>query len=133
MGAYPPVQIRFTNTNTGDSTVSASERMPIRTGHRIPSTTPLFPTGQLLATPGALQVMAQHQVEPMKLLARHVSGDWGDVCDEDAQTNAQALLRGARIFSVYRLQHPSSRSAETIWVITEAGRHCTTFLLPSEY
>lgn len=113
--------------------MSSSNRSPVRTGHRVPSTTPLFPTGQLLATPGALRVLTLYATEPMKLLARHTSGDWGDVCAEDAQTNEQALLHGSRIFSVYQLKHPTQPKTETVWLITEAGRHCTTFLLPSEY
>ncbi len=113
--------------------MSSSDRFPVRTGHRIPSNTPLFPTGQLLATPGALRVLMHYGIEPMRLLARHTSGDWGDVCDEDAQANAQALLHGSRIFSVYKLKHPTRPEGETVWLITEAGRHCTTFLLPSEY
>lgn len=112
--------------------MSNSNRFPVRTGHRIPSATPLFPTGQLLATPGALRVLTLFAAEPMKLLARHTSGDWGDVCAEDAQTNELALLQGSRIFSVYKLKHPT-KPTEKVWLITEAGRHCTTFLLPSEY
>jgi hypothetical protein len=89
---------------------------------------PQFPLGHLVATPGALQVLEQHGIAPMQLIARHRSGDWGDIDPGDAKTNAQALRVGARILSSYRLAN-----GEKIWIITEADRAATTILLSSEY
>jgi hypothetical protein len=68
-------------------------------------------------------------------LLRHISGDWGDLDDEDKQANDQALVLGARIISAYHL--PSFNRLK-IWIITEAAnshgeRYCTTILFPSEY
>lgn len=111
-----------------------SDRIPVRTERRVPSLTPLFPIGHLLATPGALQALESIGIDPLSLITRHVSGDWGDLCEEDRQSNEMALLHGARIFSVYKHGHPDGSGQElTLWVITEADRACTTLLLPSEY
>lgn len=89
---------------------------------------PLFPLGQTVATPGALDAMAQTQTNPAVLLHRHLCGDWGDLDGEDKQRNDEALSDGSRIFSAYQV-------AETVklWVITEADRSATTILLPEEY
>ena len=90
-----------------------------------------FPLGQLAATPGALDLLEQHQVSLFDLLARHASGDWGDVGDEDAHANEQALIHGSRLLSCYKLvtSNPDTR----VWIISEADRSVTTALLPSEY
>ncbi len=87
-----------------------------------------FKPGQLLATPGAVEVLEANAVEPMALIGRHLVGDWGNVCDEDAQANEDALADGARLFSGYVLNH-----GQRVWVITEADRSATTILLPDEY
>jgi hypothetical protein len=98
---------------------------------------PRFELGELCYTPGALDVMQRYQVSPFQLIARHVAGDWGDVCPEDAQTNEEALQEGSRIFSVYVLPPPLSEgetlAAAKVWIITEADRSVTTILLPEEY
>lgn len=96
-----------------------------------------FELGQLCCTPGAQALMQRYQVSPFQLIARHVAGDWGDLCPEDAQTNEEALQEGSRIFSVYVLPPPLSDGetlvAAKVWVITEADRSVTTILLPEEY
>ena len=90
-----------------------------------------FPLGQLAATPGALALLEAHHVSLFALLARHARGDWGDVGAEDAQANDQALIHGTRLLSCYTLVpgNPDTR----VWIISEADRSVTTFLLPSEY
>jgi len=81
--------------------------------------------------------MQRYQVSPLQLIARHVTGDWGDVCPEDAQANEEALQAGSRIFSVYVLPPPLSEgetlATAKVWIITEADRSLTTLLLPGEY
>jgi hypothetical protein len=89
---------------------------------------PLFPLGQIVATPGALQACAQAEVNPAKYINRHVFGDWGDLGDEDKQANDLALERGSRILSAYNLP-----TEERLWIITEWDRSATTLLLPLEY
>ncbi len=93
----------------------------------------LFPLGQVVATPGALEVLEAAGVAVGTLVARHAVGDWGELDREDRSLNEQALVSGARVFSVYRI------SAEvTVWVITngddeDGTRDATTVLLPQEY
>lgn len=93
-------------------------------GHR----RPLFSVGQLVATPGALSACAEARVDPLLYLRRHVSGDWGDLGEEDKVANDSALTTGARILSAYTLS-----TDERLWIITEADRAYTTLLLPLEY
>ena len=102
-------------------------------GKREPSSTPRFPMGQLLATPGSLRAMAELGVWPQTLLARHARGDWGDMCADDRAANELALTHGNRLMSSYRLQAPGTAAEITIWVITEWDRSVTTILLPEEY
>lgn len=89
---------------------------------------PLFPLGEVVATPGAVETMQQHNVLPQTLLQRHVTGDWGVLCKEDAKSNNEAVKGGDRILSNY----PIADNVR-IWVITEYDRSVTTLLLPSEY
>jgi len=88
---------------------------------------PLFPIGRLVATLGALKAMEQLGVVPMALVSRHVSGDFGDLCEEDRQENETAIKHGLRILSAYQIQEVK------FWIITEADRSATTILLPEEY
>lgn len=91
-------------------------------------TTPLFTLGQIVATPGALDVLQKACCPFQALLKRHVIGDWGDVCPDDATLNDLAVLEEGRLLSSYTLS-----SDVTVWVITEWDRSATTVLLPSEY
>ncbi len=86
-------------------------------------------TGKILATPGALEHLAQLGVSAASLLDRHMRGDWGDVCDEDKAANDYAAQRPLRLLSSYGM----GPDVENIWIITEADRSVTTVLLPSEY
>ncbi len=64
--------------------------------------TPKFPLGQVVATPGALEALSESNQSPSEFLARHHSGDWGDVCEEDRELNDNALRSGERWLSGYR-------------------------------
>ena len=90
--------------------------------------TPLFPLGEVVSTPGALEAMQAASVSPLALLHRHLRGDWGNLDKHDKQLNDLAIKDGSRIFSAYEIT-PTSK----VWLITEADRSATTFLLPSEY
>ena len=87
-----------------------------------------FSVGQVVGTPGALQALEEAGQHPVELLARHVTGDWGDLCDEDKAENELSVEQGFRVLSAYQLQ-----TGVKVWVITEADRSATTFLLPEEY
>ena len=89
--------------------------------------TPLFPLGRTLATPGSLDALAQAGISPASLLFRHQQGDWGELDPEDQEANNRALREGSRILSSYPI------GSGKLWVITEADRSATTLLLPSEY
>ena len=105
--------------------MSASNRVPCRA---------IFHLGSIVATPGALAATTDEQ--RLRYLARHSIGDWGVVCAEDWQTNDTAAHEGYRILSAYPIDpaKPSQGFGEnTLWIITEADRSVTTFLLPSEY
>jgi hypothetical protein len=54
-----------------------------------------FPMGLLVAIPGVLAQIPQPEIQ--RALARHLSGDWGDLCAEDAHANEQALVDGTRL------------------------------------
>ncbi len=89
---------------------------------------PLFLLGQVVATPGALQALECAEQQPAEFLDRHVTGDWGELDEEDKKQNELSLQEGLRILSAY-----TTAASEKIWIITEADRSATTFLLPSEY
>src|ERR671924_2435364 len=91
-------------------------------------TIPLFSTGQIVATPGALALLEQTNKTPLEFLSRHLRGDWGDLCPEDKTENELSLKHGFRLISSYRVTEN-----ENLWVITEADRPTTTVLLPDEY
>ena len=92
------------------------------------SSKPLFELGQIVTTPGALDALETSGVNPLDLIKRHVSGDWGEVPPEDAQENDFSVKEGYRILSAYTVG-----DGVKIWIITEADRSATTFLLPDDY
>ena len=89
---------------------------------------PRFPLGHVAATPGAVEILESGGLEASTFLNRHASCDWGDLCDEDRQSNENALKYGSRLFSSYKLP-----AGAKLWIITEADRSVTTLLLPNEY
>ncbi len=89
---------------------------------------PVFSLGQVVATPGAMDALSKAIETPIALLKRHQSGDWGDLCQEDKEENDLSVKEGYRILSAYILS-----TGVKVWVITEADRSATTFLLPEEY
>ena len=89
---------------------------------------PLFALGQVVATPGALRALQKAEQAPAEFLNRHISGDWGEVPEEDKQENDYSVRHGLRIVSAY-----TTSAGEKIWIITEADRSATTLLLPEEY
>lgn len=93
-----------------------------------PPSVPLFPLGRVVATPHVLDVLKDHGVMPLQLLQRHVRGDWGELCLEDVKANQDALRYGTRLFSSYTLGE-----GVKVWIITEADRSVTTFLMPDDY
>lgn len=87
-----------------------------------------FSLGQVVGTPGALKAIGEAGQSHDEFLFRHVTGDWGDLCDEDRAENELSVEKGYRILSAYKLHN-----GVKVWVITEWDRSATTILLPSEY
>jgi hypothetical protein len=89
-------------------------------------------------------------------LMRHQMGDWGNLGQEDRDTNDQCLESMNRILSAYNFINERdpieleelflpwgdlfpcgpielNNTGEKFWIITDAGHEITTVLLPSEY
>lgn len=88
----------------------------------------LFPLGKVFMTVGARDNLEEAKQDAIVFLSRHQTGDWGNVCEEDAKENELSVKEGFRILSVYE-----TNLGKKFWIITEADRSATTFLLPSEY
>ncbi len=86
-----------------------------------------FEPGVVVATPGALELIAEFPEAAREALKRHLSGDWGEVDAHDQRANDSALKHGTRLLSSYAL------GGRKVWIITEADRSSTCLLLPEEY
>jgi hypothetical protein len=102
------------------------------------STACRFDPGQVVATPAALALLEKHGINPLLLLGRHLSGDWGELSADDRLSNDAALVDGGQIFSSYLIV-PSgcggvdADDAVQVWIITDAkddeGRRRSTCLM----
>lgn len=86
-----------------------------------------FRSGKPHVTVAATAALELAKVSDLQLLARHLHGDWGDVNEQDRLQNELAVLLDMRILSRYPLP-----TGSVIWVITEANRATTTFVLMEE-
>ncbi len=89
----------------------------------------LFPLGRIVATPGALSLLAATAINLAELLDRHAAGDWGEVPPEDARENELSVIEGFRVLSSYSV----GTGGQKLWVVTEADRSSTCILLPEAY
>ena len=85
-----------------------------------------FALGQVVATAAAVATIPEEEMTAA--LNRHVSCDWGDLCEEDRLTNELAVEKQGRLMSVYE-----TKAKTKFWIITEWDRSVTTILLPSDY
>jgi hypothetical protein len=81
--------------------------------------------------PGADEIA--NKVAMLGALTRHRYGDWGNVGQEDWESNNDALAFGQRILSSYLFPAADEGGESKFWIITEADRSVTTILFPSEY
>ena len=91
---------------------------------------PIFNIGKLVTTSGiknAIDSSKKYSKEICTCIERYISYDWGDLCDEDKESNKEALLNGNRILAAY------DTSLGKIYIITEWDRSVTTVLFSSEY
>lgn len=106
-----------------------------------------FALGQVVHTPTAMAAIAKRMdgsttlasLYMSEILARHMSGDWGNVCDEDKASNDEAIANKdepGRVLSAYAIDPalPAEGHGDNcVWIITEWDRSVTTILLPSDY
>jgi len=70
--------------------------------------------GRLVSTPGAIEAMTRNQLDPLVLLNRHRTGDWGELDEHDRAANDRAATEGGeRVLSSYRL----ADGATVVWII----------------
>ncbi|MFQ6591054.1 MULTISPECIES: hypothetical protein [Pseudomonas] len=93
-------------------------------------TSVFFEPGALMMTAGVHLLIEKELLNFHLYLNRHLSGDWGEICDKDKLSNEQALQYGERLFSSYEIEAGDQKK---LWIITERDRSVTTLLLPSEY
>ena len=87
-----------------------------------------FALGQTVITPGAEEAVQLAGQTAIEFLRHHMSGDWGELSDDDIKENELSLEQGFRLLSRYE-----TTNGERLWIITEADRSATTILLPIEY
>ena len=90
-----------------------------------------FTLGHVVCTRGVNDVIAEDSKFAKfvtESLGRHVSGDWGDLCESDRKENEYALGKYLRLLSSYNYDETMK-----IWIITEADRSSTCVLFPEEY
>ena len=86
--------------------------------------------GAVVTTAGVAEWMEESQsrsIAVARAVWRHRSRDWGQVCQEDKETNDEAVRDGNRILSSYKVED------RDVWIITEWDRSVTTILFPEEY
>jgi hypothetical protein len=99
---------------------------PVEYLHNPVISKPMFSPGHVVATPGVMQKVTEPDLRVA--LMRHVTGEWGDMDEEDRAQNLQAARTRSQVLSVHK-----SSLGVTFWVITDPGHEVTTFLLPEEY
>ncbi|WP_024834028.1 hypothetical protein [Ruminiclostridium josui] len=90
----------------------------------------MFSLGRIVYTQGVaakIEDQTLTKLDLLQLIFRHKSGDWGNLCQEDKDTNSYAVKHNERIFSSYII------NGIKLYVITEWDRSITTVLLPQEY
>jgi len=93
----------------------------------------LFGLGKLFVTRGISELMEQG-LDITPFVQRHITGDDGDLDEEDKAENRLSLKHNYRILSAYHFSPANRPDAKIkIWIITEADRSVTTVLLPEEY
>jgi hypothetical protein len=80
----------------------------------------LFTLGEIVIRPRAALLMQNLRINPASLFLRHVTGDWGEVSNDQRRANEEAVREGGRVLSAH------GQGNMRIYVITEADRSATT-------
>jgi hypothetical protein len=86
-----------------------------------------FKLGAVVATQRVREVFSGPYLA--SCVARHASGDWGELTEEERRLNDLALEQGGPLVSFYR--HPVG--GRGLYIITTADKSKTTILLLEEY
>lgn len=96
-----------------------------------------FELGNVVATRAVWELMNENEEFKQFIsgcLSRYILYDWGDTCQEDWQTNNDAVKNGERVLAVYNIPIEIEEIyEESVWIITEWDRSATTILFPSDY
>ena len=79
-----------------------------------------FDLGRVVVTPNAFEALRTGSLRLEDLLERHQSGDWGDVSDETAEINEQAVQKHFALVSTYAMP-----AGERVTVFTRPDRSFT--------
>tara|TARA_Y100001949_G_scaffold151691_1_gene137578 strand:+ start:96 stop:437 length:342 start_codon:yes stop_codon:yes gene_type:complete len=94
---------------------------------------PRFELGHIVSTANFTHRMKELGEDPEQLMSiaigRHVTGDWGDLSDDDKATMEQAIDNKGQLMSSYKINNGDTK----FWVITEWDRSVTTVLMPEDY
>jgi hypothetical protein len=88
---------------------------------------PRFLLGNPMASRRAKEALAEDASQIARLLRRHVTADWGEISAEQRRRNFWAIHNGGLIMSQHEVF-----GGERIYLVTDADRSRTSFLLPSE-
>ncbi len=86
---------------------------------------PLFPLGDIIVTANAQRTLSK--TEMAQALAKHATGDWSAMCEDDRYQNELALDQCRQIFSAF------ATAERAFWITSTADRSSTTILLPIDY
>jgi hypothetical protein len=86
--------------------------------------TTLFELGEVVFLPGVKEAFAESREDPNLFLARHVSGDWGELSGSDSAANTLALATGGELLSSY-----NTSGGASFRITTEADRSKTYIYL----
>ena len=111
------------DTDSDNETAGGKDMAPGRISARGKSR---FRLGSVAVTAHAQDILSDTDINAG--LARHQSGDWGEVSKSDWCANDSALKAGNRILSAY-----TGRGDKRFWIITEADRSYTTVMMPEDY
>lgn len=80
----------------------------------------MFQLGEVIVTPRAMQALAESALSLEDLLARHQSGDWGDISAAERRLNDEGVAQRFNLVSTYRTRH-----GDRLTVVTRADRGST--------
>lgn len=90
-----------------------------------------FEAGLVILTTGIVHLIKQYEMNFLTPLARHVTGDWGDLGSFDSEMNENAIKnKNDKVLSAYNVL-PACGDTIRIWIVTEDNM--TVVMKPIEY